>query len=316
MEEGDPRSPAIDVRGLSVSFGGFPALEGVDLQVGIGEIHGVVGANGAGKSTLIEVLSGLVKPSSGSVSVLGLNPIRHSGKLRTLVGVASQETSLEEKLSALENLRYFGRLLEVPGRELQERAEQLIRFMGLWDRRDDRLETYSVGMKRKVHLACSLVHEPRVLLVDEAAAGLDPMIREDVTRLVVEMARDRDMTVLLSTHDLDDARDICDRISMLHRGRMISRGSWEEISSLYKARLILRGVSVRDRLRVVEVFQGRVTEDIGGLQVEVPSLSEAYRAVQELEQKGIRVASVSYEVPPGRIFKGLTDKAEEDSAAP
>jgi ABC-type multidrug transport system ATPase subunit len=316
MLEGGSRSPAIDVQGLSVSFGGFKALDGVDLQVQVGEIHGVVGANGAGKSTLLEVLSGLVRPSSGSASVLGLNPIRQAGKLRAMVGVVSQETSLEEKLSALENLRYFGRLLDVPARELQARAERLIRFMGLWDRRDDRLETYSVGMKRKVHLTCSLIHEPRVLLVDEATAGLDPLIRKDLTRLVVEMARGRQMTVLLSTHDLDDARDICDRISMLHRGRMISSGSWEEISSAYEARLLLRGVSARDGPRLAELFPGRVSEGIDGYQVEASSVSEAYRAVQELERRQIRVASVSYGVPPGSIFEGLTGKAEEDSTAP
>ncbi len=314
MAEGEPPASAVDVRDLSVSFGGFQALDGVSLQVRIGEIHGVVGANGAGKSTLIEVLSGLIKPSSGSVSVLGLNPIRQAGKLRSMVGVVSQETSLEEKLSALENLRYFGRLLDVPGRDLQARAEKLISFMGLWERRDDRLETYSVGMKRKVHLACSLIHEPRVLFVDEATAGLDPMIRADVTRLMIEMARDRQITVLLATHDLDDARDICDRISMLHRGRLVSTGSWVDISSAYKARLVLKGVSAGDRPRLIRLFPDRVTEVTEGFQIDVASISDAYRAAQELEQMGIRVSSVSYGVLAGEIFEGLTEKGEDLTA--
>ncbi len=316
MVEGEGPSPSIEVEGLSVTFGKVRALNDISLQVGGGEIFGVVGTNGAGKSTLIDVLSGIVKPSSGKVRVAGMDPIRQAAKLRSMIGVVSQETSLEEKLTTCENLEYFGRLLDVPKEDLRGKVDQMVRFMGLWDRRNDRLESYSVGMKRKVHFACSLIHDPKVLLVDEATAGFDPAIKREVSKLIVEMSRTKGITVMLTTHDLTDARSICDRLAVIHRGRIISTGTWDEIASGSDARLVVKGISAADgdRLRGL-VASDRVLDILGGFEIIVESVSDAFEVVQLLEKKDVHASAISFEVPTDEMFERLTADSEDGSNA-
>ena len=317
MGEGPAADLVVEVGELVVNFHGVEALKAIDLRVYRGEVFGIVGTNGAGKSTLIDVLSGMVRPTSGKVRILGMDPIRRAGDLRRKIGVVPQEISLEEKLTGLENLLYFGRLLDVPGDELKGRAEEMIRFMGLWDRRNDPLESYSVGMKKKVHFACSLVHRPEMLLVDEATAGFDPAIKWDVSHLILEMAKKEDITVVLTTHDLLDARNMCDRLAVLHRGSIISTGNWEEIASISRAKLVLGGISPEDGMALREFVEpDSVSERPGGCEVSVDSLSEALRIADRLEKSGIKASSISYEIPTEDVFRELTTDRGGDPAAP
>jgi ABC-type multidrug transport system ATPase subunit len=306
---------AIEVKGLSVSFRGTTALNAVDLEVRKGEVYGVVGTNGAGKSTLIDVLSGMVKPSAGSARVLGLDPIREAGELRRRIGVVSQEISLEEKLTAWENLQYFGRLLDVSQPDLEDRMQEMIRFMNLWGRRDDLVETYSVGMKKKVHFACSMVHSPEMILIDEATAGFDPITKRETEELIVKMNRDMGITVLLTTHDLAEARSLCDRIAVLHAGDIVGQGSWDQVASPYPAKLLIEGLSREARSKVEEVLEtGLLERTAMGFEVAVSSQAEAFRLAGELQARGIESSSISYEVPLDSIFRDLTDGEDEDGA--
>jgi ABC-2 type transport system ATP-binding protein len=317
MGDGPAADLAVEVEELSIDFHGVKALDAIDLRVSRGEIFGIVGTNGAGKSTLIDALSGLVRPTSGSIRIMGMDPIRRSGELRKMVGVVPQEISLEEKLTGMENLQYFGRLLDVPGDQLQERAEEIIRFMGLWERRDDSLESYSVGMKRKIHFACSLIHRPKLLLVDEATAGFDPTIKTEVSQLIMDMSRKEGITVVLTTHDLSDARSLCDRLAVLHRGSVVSTGSWDEISSVSGAKLILGGVSPGDEESLREAVPPEsLSKKQGGFEVKVESLSEALEIAGNLQRRGIGVSIVSYEIPAEEVFRELTrDRGGEISEA-
>lgn len=316
MGDGPTTDPVVEVEKLSVDFRGVRALEAIDLRVFGGEIFGIVGTNGAGKSTLIDALSGLVKPTSGSIRILGRDPIRHSGELRRMVGVVPQEVSLEEKLTGMENLEYFGRLLDVPGDELQDRAEEMIRFMGLEERRDSNLESYSVGMKKKIHFACSLIHRPNLLLVDEATAGFDPTIKAEVSQLIMKMAKKEGITVILTTHDLSDARSLCDRLAVLHRGSIVATGSWEEISSVSGAKLFLGGISPGDEKALMELVPpGSLSRRKGGFEVNVESLSEALEIAGKLEEGGIEASIVSYEIPAEEVFRELTKDRGGDSPA-
>jgi len=314
MGDGSATDVAIEVRELVVNFHGVEALRGIDLRVCRGEIFGIVGTNGAGKSTLIDALSGMVRPTSGSIKVLGRDPIRRSGELRKLTGVVPQEVSLEEKLTGLENLLYFGRLLDVPGDELKGRAEETIRFMGLWERRNDRLESYSVGMKRKIHFACSLIHRPELLLIDEATAGFDPVIREDVSGLIIDMARKEGITVVLTTHDLSDARDMCDRLAVLHRGEVVSTGRWDDISSAAGAGLYLGGINpgMEGKLRDL-VSPGSLARVPGGYRVSLDSLQEALELAQLLDRNGLSASTISYGIQPEDVFRELTTERKGDS---
>ncbi len=306
MNEGRDPGPAIDVSGLSVSFGKIRALDGIDLKVRRGEIFGIVGTNGAGKSTLVDVLSGMVKPSTGRVMVLGLNPIKETSELRKAIGVVAQETSVEEKLTALENMVYFGRLLDMPSQAARLRAEELTAFFGLADRKDDPVETYSAGMKRKVHLACSIMHMPGLIIIDEAMAGFDPVTKREVERMLLEMNSSRGITCLLTTHDLAEARAICDRLAVFHRGKVVAQGSWKEISSTSDATLLIKGVPRQDRSRVAGIIAPRtVSDDIGGFRIAVCSQAEAFEVAGLLEKGGIRPSSISFEVPTDDVFEAL-----------
>ncbi len=311
MAEAQGSEAAVSVVDLTVNFGKVQALGSINLEVKRGEVFGIVGTNGAGKSTLIDVLSGMVKPSSGRIRVLGLDPIHQAAKLRRIIGVIPQETSVEERLTAEENLRYFGRLLDVPSDTLGERVDGLIRFMGLLERKDDPVETYSVGMKKKVHFACSMVHSPRLIMVDEVTAGFDPTTKREVEKLILEMNRDRGITCLLTTHDLSDASRLCDRLAVLHRGRVVSQGTWAEISSATRAKLLIRGVPKREEGRLADLVSPRkVLSTVGGLQVLVQSRSDAFSVASLLEANGIRPSSISFEVPPDEVFDVLTQDTE------
>ena len=314
MSNGQGPDLAIDVSDLSVNFGRVEALKGISLGVKKGEIFGVVGTNGAGKSTLIDVLSGMVKPSSGTVRVLGMDPIRQAGRLRKIIGVVPQEIILEEKLTAQENLEYFGRLLDVPGRDLKGKVEEMIRFMGLWERKDDLVESYSVGMKKKVHFSCSLIHSPRLILVDEVTAGFDPRTKREAMKLIIEMNRVSQITCLLTTHDLSDARSICDRLAVLHRGDVVAQGTWDEITSVSEAKLVVKGISRDHGERLKTVLSPRcVTETVGGFEIVVSSQSDGFKLAGLLERNGVQASSISFEVPPEEMFDKLTGHAEDDS---
>lgn len=306
---------AVEVKGLSVSFRGTTALNAIDLEVREGEVYGVVGTNGAGKSTLIDVLSGMVKPSAGSARVLGLDPIREAGELRRRIGVVSQEISLEEKLTAWENLQYFGRLLDVPRPDLEDRMQEMIRFMDLWERRDDLVETYSVGMKKKVHFACSMVHSPEMIMIDEATAGFDPITKRETEELIARMNGEMGITVLLTTHDLAEARSLCDRIAVLHAGEIVGQGTWDQVTSPYPAKLLIEGISREARSKVEETLEAGLLERTAmGFEVAVSSQDEAFRLAGELQARGIESSSISYEVPLDSMFRNLTDGEDEDEA--
>jgi ABC-2 type transport system ATP-binding protein len=190
----------------------------------------------------------------------------------------------------------------------------MIRFMGLWERRNDSLESYSVGMKKKIHFACSLVHRPKLLLVDEATAGFDPTIKNEVSQLILDMSRKEGITVVLTTHDLSDARSLCDRLAVLHRGSIVSTGSWEEISSVSGAKLILGGISPGDEESLRQVVPTEsLSQKPGGFEVKVESLSEALEIAGNLQRRGIGVSIVSYEIPVDEVFGELTKDRGGDS---
>jgi len=311
MAEAQGSEAAASVVNLTVNFGKVQALSNINLEIKKGEIFGIVGTNGAGKSTLIDVLSGIVKPSSGTIRVLGLDPIHQAATLRRIIGVISQETSVEERLTAEENLRYFGRLLDVPSDILGERVDGLIRLMGLLERKDDPVETYSVGMKKKVHFACSMVHSPQLIMVDEVTAGFDPRTKREVEKMILEMNRQRGITCLLTTHDLSDASRLCDRLAVLHRGRVVSQGTWGEISSATQAKLLIKGVPKAEEGRLAHLVSPRkIISTVGGVQVLVQSRSDAFAVASLLEANGVEAYSISFEAPPDEVFDVLTQDKE------
>ena len=209
---------AIEVSGLTKRYGKVEALGGADLSVREGEVFGLVGPNGSGKTTLIKGLVGALRPSGGEARVLGLNPLKDRAELRRRIGYMPQSPALYEDLSARGNVGFFGAAHRTP--DLRKNVDEVMNFTDLSGRAADPVHTFSGGMKRRVSLACALVHHPEVIFLDEPTAAVDPQLRSRLWKTFRELARDG-ATLFISTHLMDEAI-LCDRIAILRGGRVIA----------------------------------------------------------------------------------------------
>jgi ABC-2 type transport system ATP-binding protein len=224
---------SIEVSGLTKRYGRLEALGGVDLSVGRGEIFGLVGPNGAGKTTLIKGLVGALRPSGGTAWVMGLNPLRDRAELRQRIGYMPQSAALYEDLSARDNVRFFGAAHRTP--DLKKKVDEIMHFSDLSGRADDPVHTFSGGMKRRVSLACALVHRPEVIFLDEPTAAVDPQLRSRFWKTFRELAGDG-ATLFISTHLMDEAM-LCDRIAILRKGRIIATDTPQGVLEQGRTRL-------------------------------------------------------------------------------
>jgi ABC-2 type transport system ATP-binding protein len=211
----------IQARGLVKRYGDVEAVRGLDLTVHTGETFGFLGPNGAGKSTTIKILCTLALPSDGEASVAGFDVVRERADVRRNIGLVFQDTTLDQYLSAERNLRFHGELYGVPRPVIAERSRQVLEMVGLWDRRQARVATFSGGMKRRLEIARGLLHSPRVLFLDEPTVGLDPQTRASIWNYLEELRRREAITIFLTTHYMDEAEH-CDRIAILNEGRIIA----------------------------------------------------------------------------------------------
>jgi ABC-2 type transport system ATP-binding protein len=217
----EPGAPAVVVRGVTRRFGDVVALDGLSLEIGRGELYGLVGPDGAGKTTLIRALAGLIDVDGGEVRVLGHDPA--SGAVRERVGLMPQQFSLYRDLSVAENLKFFSRLNALPRAEHRRRTERLLAITRLAPFVDRRADALSGGMYKKLALACALLHEPEVLLLDEPTNGVDPVSRRELWELLHEFVHGG-MTVLISTPYMDEA-ERCHRVGLVYRGRILVEGA-------------------------------------------------------------------------------------------
>ena len=220
----------VSVENLSHQYGSRHALTGVSFEVGEREIFGFLGPNGGGKSTLFRILATLMTPSGGRAVVAGFDVQRQPAEVRRRIGVVFQSQSLDKKLTIQENLRSQGHLYGMSGAALRERVKEVMGRLGLADRRKDLVETLSGGLRRRVEIAKGFLHAPAVLLMDEPSTGLDPGARRELWRYLEELRDQEGITVLLTTHLLDEA-DRCDRLLLLHQGRVVAAGSPAELKS-------------------------------------------------------------------------------------
>jgi len=212
---------AIRVRELVKEYDGTMALKGVSFDVREGEVFGLLGPNGAGKTTLMNILAGVVCPTSGKAEVLGHDVVVESRAVRELIGFCTQETVAYEELSALENMLFYAGLYDIPRSEAKKRARELLEFMGLWEVAKKPVKEFSGGMKRRLNLAIALVNDPKVLLLDEPTTGLDPRARREVWRYI-EGLRAEKRTVLLATHYMEEADHLSDRVAIMDLGRIVA----------------------------------------------------------------------------------------------
>lgn len=227
---------AIEVAGLTKNYGKVEALQGVDFTVPRGMVFGLVGPNGAGKTTLIKSLVGALRPSGGEVRVLGFEPLKDRTELRRRIGYMPQSPALYEDLPARDNVRFFGAAHHTP--ELRKKVAEVLEFTDLAERAGDPVHTFSGGMKRRVSLACALIHRPQILFLDEPTAAVDPYLRSRIWKTFRELA-ESGVTLFISTHLMDEAI-LCDRIAILRKGRVIVSDTPHEILERGKTQLMVR----------------------------------------------------------------------------
>ncbi|HEX4109597.1 MAG TPA: ATP-binding cassette domain-containing protein [Solirubrobacteraceae bacterium] len=213
-------APAVAVHGLRKNFGEIEAVRGVDFQVTPGETFGFLGPNGAGKSTTINMLCTLARPTGGSAEVAGYDVVRERDSVRRHIGLVFQDTTLDGYLTAEQNLRLHAELYGVPREVLAGRMRQVMEMVGLWDRKDSRVYTFSGGMKRRLEIARGLMHSPRVLFLDEPTVGLDPQTRSSIWRYIRELKAQEEITIFMTTHYMDEA-EYCDRIAIMDKGEIV-----------------------------------------------------------------------------------------------
>lgn len=230
-------TPVIQISSLTRRFGEKNAVDNLTLDVHAGEIFGFLGHNGAGKTTTVRLLNGVLERTSGSVQVLGLDPQTDGPALRAQTGVLTETPSLDERLTARENLSIYSELYNIPRSDVSARVQSLLTEFELADRADEKVGGYSKGMKQRLALARALLHKPKVLFLDEPTAALDPVAARHVNTLVENLARREGCTVFLCTHNLVEAQKLCDRVAVLQHGRLMALGTPSDLTRQYVKRL-------------------------------------------------------------------------------
>jgi ABC-2 type transport system ATP-binding protein len=242
----------IEVGNLTKKFDGFTAVDNISFSVNKGEIFAFLGPNGAGKTTTIKMLTTLLRPTSGKISLNGSDPVKNQNAVRRSFGIVFQDPSLDDELTAFENMELHGVLYGVPKEIRRERIEQLLKFVELWDRRNDLVKKFSGGMKRRLEVARGLIHHPQILFLDEPTLGLDPQTRNHIWSYIKNLNEEEKMTVFFTTHYMDEADRIAQRIAIIDRGKIIAQGTPGELKQQTKttfledAFLALTGKIIRE----------------------------------------------------------------------
>ncbi|MFH1004709.1 MAG: ABC transporter ATP-binding protein [Bacteroidota bacterium] len=247
---------AVEIENLSKNYGKLCALSNITLCVPEGNIYGLIGPNGAGKTTFIKVLVGALKPTTGNVKVLGLCPLKDKWKLRRQIGYMPQSPALYDNLSARDNILFFGSAQNVT--DLKKKTEEIISFAELTSRADDMVETFSGGMKKRVSLCCALVHEPKIIFLDEPTAAVDPHLKSQSWSLFRKLA-DRGVTLFISTHLMDESL-LCDKVTILRNGEIIAIDTPQKILERGKTKLKIHSGKETQELVIESTSQSLANE--------------------------------------------------------
>ena len=304
---------AVQATGLVKTFGGFRAVDGIDLEVRRGEIFGVLGPNGAGKTTVLRMLATLLSVDEGHAEIFGVDVRREPHRVRQLIGVTGQYASVDENLTARENLWLFGRLQGVPAKQARATAERLLGQFALEEAADKAISKFSGGMRRRLDLAASLISRPPLIFLDEPTTGLDPRTRGQMWDTIRGLVADG-CTVLLTTQYLDEADQLADRIAVIDRGRKVAEGTPDELkSSVGNSTLQLQLAANADQALAVDVVRRLLheepvlTPESGRMNVALAEADGAADVLVSLRRAGVSIASVSVDRPTlDEVFLAIT----------
>ena len=316
---------AIQAREITKQFGAFTAVDHVNFEVGNGELFGLLGPNGAGKTTLIRMLTTLIAPTSGQAQVAGHDVVRAPKKVRESIGVVPQALTSDLELTAWQNLDIYGEFYGLPRAARHARARHLLEMVGLSERAHDMVATYSGGMRRRLEIARGLIQSPRVLFLDEPTIGLDPQARRAVWDLLEQLRAESHLTISLTTHYMDEAEKLCDRIAIIDGGKIVAIGTPQELKSMVKGadriRLEIAGDAARaiDQLRPQPYVQEISHDGAGAIVIATMDGAHAMpRIIEQLETIGVKINSMSIErISLEDVFISFTGRGlrEEGGAA-
>ena len=257
---------SIQASGLQKTFSSITAVDGLSFEVEEGEVFGLLGSNGAGKTTTIRILACLLSPTGGTAKVCGFTVNDQPSKVRERVGILTENPSLYERLTAFENMDFFAKAYGVSTQvERNQRIHQVLDFFGLWDRRADKVAYFSKGMKQKLAIARTLVHNPPVLLLDEPTAGLDPKSAKEVRDMITRLGRDEGRAILLCTHRMEDAEKLCDDAVIVNKGRSVAYGSPDLLRQKTSVSPVLEVILKKADARVVESVRRSISSEAVGI---------------------------------------------------
>ena len=303
------KSGIIKASNLTKSFGGNVAVNDLSISIRSGETFGLLGPNGAGKTTTISMLVGLLKPDAGSVSIelddgIHGDPLQRS--TRSAVGIAPQSLSLYDELSARENLAFFGRLYGLGGTVLKDRIQLALEFAGLEDRHRDRVLTFSGGMKRRLNIAVALIHQPKILLLDEPTVGVDPQSRNHIFECIQQLQTDG-ITILYTTHYMEEAQRLCDRVAIMDHGRLLALDTVPRLLSSHGG-----SAQVSARLRELPEANVQLPGDPDGLELRFQSESP-FEEIASLSAVGVQFESLQVtQADLEGVFLNLTGRSLRD----
>ncbi len=294
---------AVQIRNLYRRFGDVRAVDDLSLDIQQGEVFGLLGHNGAGKTTTIRILNGILEPSAGAVRVMGLDPQKHGAELRRRTGVLTETPALDDRLTGRENLAIFADLYDVPENGDANKVDGLLEIFQLADRADERVQTYSKGMKQRLALARTIINEPEMLYLDEPTSGLDPVASHEVREMIRRWGDAPDRTVFLCTHNLVEAQELCDRVGVLERGRLRLIGTPEELTSgddsgievdlLFDETNVARARSaLGGRVKVIEQIHRENNHNGGRITVRVERREEIPALVETVTALGLPVYGI------------------------
>ncbi|MDX2414642.1 MAG: ABC transporter ATP-binding protein [Bacteroidales bacterium] len=308
----------IEVKSISKTYGKIVSLRDISFNIQKGEIFGLLGPNGAGKSTTVNILNTLLKPDSGEIYIDGANLLKDPGLSKTKMGVVPQEIALYDNLTAFENLIFWGGLYKVPGAILKKNAIEILELVGLSGRKNDRIKTFSGGMKRRINIACSLLHKPEILILDEPTAGVDPQNRNHIFE-VIENLNSEGMTIIYTTHYMEEAERLCDTIGVIDLGTIRAYGTLSELREISGAMDIITirssGTTEKDFERIKNTIPYNIVDNSNNsLRIECDNISEDISGIIEnlkaagLDIKGVEAQGANLE----SIYLRLTGKKLRD----
>jgi ABC-2 type transport system ATP-binding protein len=290
-----PAPPIIRTEGLTRTFGGVRAVDGLDLEIPAGTVFGFLGPNGAGKTTTIRLLLGLLEPTAGRATVLGFDTRSDAGRIREKSGALLEHHGLYERLSAEQNLEFYARVWRLDGAARAGRIRTLLQPLGLWERRGEPVSRWSRGMKQKLAVARALLHEPSLLFLDEPTAGLDPVAAATLRDELGTLVQREGVTVFLTTHNLAEAERLCGRVAVIKQGRLLATGHPDQLKARSATRAEISGRGLDDStLTLLRGRPGVVRADLqnGRLVLELAEPAETAPLVALIVQNGGLVEEV------------------------